>query len=109
MEQATVFVLPSRVEPWGMVLTEAMGSALACITSNLPTLQEVVQHGTTGLLIEPGQPDSIAEALIELLGNPEQAAAMGKAAYRYVLLHRTWAHAGARISPYLERAARGEV
>ncbi len=109
LHEATLLTLPSKFEPWGMVLTEAMGSGLPCITTNHGAMPEVIQHGETGLLVEPGQVEPLAEALIDLLGHPERAEAMGKKAYRHVLYHRTWYHAAARMKPYLEKAARGEV
>jgi glycosyltransferase involved in cell wall biosynthesis/2-polyprenyl-3-methyl-5-hydroxy-6-metoxy-1,4-benzoquinol methylase len=84
-----VFVLPSLWEGFGLVLLEAMAAGKPVAASRVGPIPEIVLHGETGLLVEPGQPDSLAAALIELLENPERAARLGAAGRQRVADHFT--------------------
>ena len=80
--QANVFVLPAnaRAEAFGLVLLEAMASGLPCITTDVGTgTSWVVQHGNTGLVVPPRDPDSLAGAIIEILQMPDRGSDMGLA------------------------------
>lgn len=63
---ADIVVVPSRVEPFGLVAVEAMLAARVLICSDIPGLREVVEHGRTGWLTRPTA-DSMYGALIERL------------------------------------------
>ena len=71
-----VLVLPSRAEPFGTVLAEAMNAGTPVVATRVGGLAEVVDDGVTGRLVEPGDPDALARAVLEVLGH---AAAMGAA------------------------------
>ena len=102
-QQATAFVMPSLFEPWGHVFFEAMSNGLPCIGSDRGATPEIVQHGQTGLLVPPGEPEPLADALIALLGNPAQAEALGRAAHADVAHGHTWDDVVSRMAPYLEQ------
>jgi len=74
-----VVVLPSRDEPFGMVLIEAMAAEKPVIATRAAGPMEIVEEGITGLLIEHGNEGELAGAIVELLGEPDRAEAMGKA------------------------------
>lgn len=73
--QAEVLVVPSRWEGFGLVAAEAMRSGLPVIASAVGGLTEVVEHGVTGLLVEPGSPQALADAIQSL--TPSDLARMG--------------------------------
>ena len=75
--QADVFCLPSVQEGFGIVFLEAMASGLPIVATNAAAIPEVVPHRRAGLLVPPGDVGALAEALIELLRNPDQRAAYG--------------------------------
>ncbi len=77
-----VVVLPSRDEPFGMVLIEAMAAEKPVIATRTAGPLEIVEEGATGLLVEHGNADELAEAIVELLRDPDRAQAMGKAGRR---------------------------
>jgi len=104
---ASVFVLPSRFEPFGLVFAEAMGSGLACVATRTCGVPEIVLDGETGLLVPFSDPETLAEALIALLGDPERARRLGEAARERVLRQFTWERVAARVAGHLGSAAGG--
>ena len=86
MRRAACFALPCRVTPNGdrdgipNSLAEAMASGLAVVSTRLPSIEELVEDGETGLLVPPENPAALAEALENLLLNPEQRRRLGRRA-----------------------------
>jgi glycosyltransferase involved in cell wall biosynthesis len=79
MADLDVFVLPSLWEGFGLVLVEAMAAGRPVVASAVGPISEIVVDGVTGLLVPPGDPDALAEAIVRLLQDPELAAALGRA------------------------------
>jgi len=98
---ALVFVLPSLFEPWGLVFLEAMGHGLPCIGTSCCAMPEIIEDGVTGLLVPPGEAEPLALALIELLTEPDRAAAMGRAAHANVLRDNRWSNVVDRVAAHL--------
>lgn len=83
-----VFVLPSRHEPWGLVVNEAMASGCAVIVStDCGCAADLVTPGVEGFTFAPGDVPALTTALRSMLASPETAARMGDAARRRM---RTW-------------------
>ena len=75
-----VFVLPTEGEAFGQVFVEAMLMERPCVGVRSGGVPEVVADGETGILVPPGDdPRLLADAIIRLLENPEQADMMGQA------------------------------
>ena len=72
-----VFVLPSRAEPFGLVLLEAMALGRPVIATRAGGPCEIVADGETGRLVPPGDPDALAGALSALLTEPETRRRLG--------------------------------
>jgi glycosyltransferase involved in cell wall biosynthesis len=83
--QAQFFVLPSIFEPFGIVLLEAMAAGLPVIASRVGGIPEIVEDGRTGLLVEPGNPGALAEALRHLCRDEVLRKSMGRSAREQVM------------------------
>lgn len=60
------FVLPSRMEPQGIVTLEAMAAGKAVVVSNVGGVPEIVMDGATGILVRPEDPRALARAVARL-------------------------------------------
>jgi glycosyltransferase involved in cell wall biosynthesis len=81
LDLCTVFVLPSRHEPWGLIVNEAMNAGRAVILSdNVGCQPDLVTDGIEGYVYPVRNVDALAEALRKVLGSAEGAAAMGQRA-----------------------------
>jgi len=67
-------------EPFGIVVIEAMAGGSPVVASNIGGIPEIVEDGVSGILVPPGDPDSLRRALADLLADPERRSAMGRAA-----------------------------
>ena len=79
MAAADVVLVPSRVEPFGLVAVEALLLGRPLVATRVGGLQEIISDGETGLLVPPEDPQALAEAIIRLLSDPLAAAALGRA------------------------------
>ena len=73
MAAADVFVLPSKIESFGLTLLEASAAGLPVVCSNAGGITEVFRDGFNALLYHPGDDDAMAKAIIRLLQNKELA------------------------------------
>ena len=73
------FVLPSKFEPWGVVIAEAAASGLPLIcTTACGAALDLVRPGVNGLLTEPGDVDGLARAMRWMHDHESELAAMGR-------------------------------
>jgi alpha-maltose-1-phosphate synthase len=98
---ASAFVLPSLFEPWGFVFIEAMGYGLPCVGTDCCAMPEIIDAGATGLLTAPGDPRSLADAILALLSEPERARAMGRAGHAKAQEHYTWGRVAEQVLEHL--------
>jgi len=68
---ADLTVVPSIYEPFGLVALEAMASECPCIAADTGGLREVVPIEGAGLRFRASDPEHLAEAAIQVLGDPE--------------------------------------
>jgi glycosyltransferase involved in cell wall biosynthesis len=74
-----VFVLPSWIEGMPITVLEAMAHGKPVVATAVGGTAELVVDGETGVLVPPRDPDRLAEAIRQLLDDPESARRLGKA------------------------------
>lgn len=96
---ADVTVLPSVTmgEAFGLVLLESLASETPVIASDLPGVRTVVSHGVDGLLVPPGDPPALADALRRVLADEASRQAMGRAGRAKVVRRYDWEQVGGRL------------
>jgi D-inositol-3-phosphate glycosyltransferase len=77
---ADLVVVPSRSESFGLVALEAAACGVPVVAAAVGGLRTLVDDGVTGVLVESRAPGAFAEAIDGVLGQPERAAHMGRAA-----------------------------
>lgn len=77
-----VLTLPSTQEGMPYVILEAMASGVPVVSTAVYGIPEMVVHGETGLLVEPGDGDGLSDALARLIDGPDERSRMGIAARR---------------------------
>lgn len=82
---ADVFALPSFVEGLPIALLEAMALEIPSISTNVYAIPEAVKHSETGMLIEAGDADALADAIIHLRQDEELRSRLAKNASDLVL------------------------
>jgi glycosyltransferase involved in cell wall biosynthesis len=105
---ADAVVLPQRPEPASlgqmpMKLFEAMAMACPVISTRLADIPEVLDG--CGKVVAPGDPQALAEALSDLMGDPREARRLGLAARRKVLAAYSYEHGAKRIGDLMLHVA----
>ena len=90
LQALDIFVAPSRRESFGVSVLEASACGLPVVASHVGGLPEVVDDGSTGLLVPPQDPRALAEALLLLANDEPRRRAMGAAGRRLVELRYRW-------------------
>jgi glycosyltransferase involved in cell wall biosynthesis len=94
--QATVAVVPSVYEGFGLPVGEAMACAVPVISTTGGALPEVV--GDAGILVPPSDHKALGRAIRELLADPNRAAELGQAGYQRVQEQFTWLKAAEKTT-----------
>lgn len=106
-----VFALPTGEEPgghvegFGLVFTEAQAYGKPVIAGRSGGTVDAVLHEQTGLLVEPGDPDSVADALLRVLSDPGLAKYLGENGKKRVESELNWTHFTAKLAAILENLA----
>jgi phosphatidylinositol alpha-1,6-mannosyltransferase len=104
-ESASIFVLPSTQEGFGIVFAEAMSHSLPVVGARAAAAPEVVLDGETGILVPPEAPEQLASAVSGLLLLPEERARMGAAGQKRVRENYLYRHFAARWHRWLASVA----
>jgi len=91
------FVLPSRHEPFGIVILEAWASGLPVAAAHVGGLQKLVSHDRDGLHFPPGDAPALTAALARLAGDSGLRHALAAAGHAKMLRDYTWKSIAARL------------
>ncbi|MET9491578.1 glycosyltransferase family 4 protein [Nocardia sp. NPDC006630] len=106
---ADVFAMPCRtrglgldVEGLGIVFLEASATGVPVVAGNSGGAPETVREGETGRVVDGRSTDSIADAIVDILSDPDAAARMGAAGRAWVQQQWRWDRMGARLRELLD-------
>jgi glycogen synthase len=88
--KCAVYVLPSRAEPFGLVLLEAASYKKPIVCTSVGGVPEIITHGVNGLMCAPDDPAGMAAAVLSVLQSPNLARRLGCAAYETLLARFLW-------------------
>ena len=84
---ADAFCIPSFAEGLPIVLMEAMAMEIACVTTNINAIPELIRDGVDGLLVAPSDLDALVEALRSLIDDPALRRRLGASGRQRVIEH----------------------
>jgi glycosyltransferase involved in cell wall biosynthesis len=99
---ADVLAVPSTREGSPLAVLEAAVAGRASVVSDLPSLRETLTHGVHALMVPPGEPGPLADAIVGLVRSPGLAAGLARAAAE-VAQERTWPATAAAYRALYER------
>jgi glycosyltransferase involved in cell wall biosynthesis len=104
LSAATIFVLPTLREPFGIAFLDAMLCKVPCIGTQVGAVPEIL--GAAGVCVPPANVDALAQAIAGLLDDPQRRAAMAEAG-RLRVLERgyLWPEVGKRLEAILSSAS----
>jgi glycosyltransferase involved in cell wall biosynthesis len=105
LRSADVLVSASPYEPSGLAAVSAMACGTPAVVSAVGGHRDAVIDGTTGLLVQPGQPGQLALRLRRLLGTPALLQAYGIAAADRAASRYSWQRIGAEAEAVYQRCA----
>jgi glycosyltransferase involved in cell wall biosynthesis len=103
-DKADLFVMPSRYEGYGMVMTEAMARGLAIVCTTGVAAAEAIPQGTV-LRVEAEDVSALASALGRAIDDPQLRRALGEAAWLAAQKLPTWADTAKHVAETLRRLA----
>jgi glycosyltransferase involved in cell wall biosynthesis len=80
LEQTDIFVLASHTEPFGLSVQEARQAGCAVVGARVGGIREHLGDGKFGLVVPPGRPDLLAQALARLMTDPHELSRMRRSA-----------------------------
>jgi glycosyltransferase involved in cell wall biosynthesis len=101
--------LPSLTETFGIPLVEAMACGTPTVASRAGGMPEIVDHGTTGLLLPAFDSEALSNAITELMSDVERRRRMGEAARRRAVDRFSWDTAASGLLQLYQSCVAGRV
>jgi len=109
LNASDIVAIPSRNEPFGLVLLEAWSAGRCVVASDVGGLSENIEHGTDGVKVRP-HPDSIAKGLAVVADSPGKSLCMGRKGFEKVKECFQWNRVAERMEKSYRKAAnRGTI
>jgi len=84
MNKYKIFILPSYYEGMPKVLLEAMSCGLACVATNVPGSNEIIENRKNGILIDTCNSEDIKRSILQLIGNEVLQMKLGRNASKFI-------------------------
>ncbi len=103
-EDASMVALPYLEASQSGVAALAAGFGRPVVASAVPGLTDIVVDNETGLLVAPGQPAALADAIATLATNPDLQARLSRGAYHHAATELSWPQIGSRLNDVYRRS-----
>jgi glycosyltransferase involved in cell wall biosynthesis len=103
LEKAQVFVLASWHEPLGVAIMEAMAMEMPVVVTGSGGVKELVDDGIDGLLVEPQAPEQLADAIAQVLQNPELALSLCQESRKKIMAKFSHGRSAETLAQCLEK------
>ena len=100
-ERASVFCMPTYLEPFGAVYIEAFSYKLPVVATNIGAIPDFVLDDENGYLVEPGDIAGLAESLNELISSAEKCKLFGERGNALVRERYNWETVGAAMRKHI--------
>jgi glycosyltransferase involved in cell wall biosynthesis len=101
-QNCDILLVPSIwEEPFGIILLEAMSQGLPVIASRTGGIPEIIEDGTSGLLVPPNDSEKLTEAIIKLIDNPSLYEEISTKGIKEIRAKYTYEHIINQIDDYL--------
>ena len=100
--RASIFCLPTKLEPFGIAFIEALHHGLPIVATNVGAIPDFVTHEHNGLLVSPGEVEQLARALSRLIGDSDLRQVFGERGRRLAKERYVWAEVGNRARESIE-------
>jgi glycosyltransferase involved in cell wall biosynthesis len=101
-QRASIFCLPTHLEPFGIVFIEAMTARLPIVATRVGAIPDFVEEGKNGWLVEPGDARGLAESIMRLIENPNLAREFGEQSYQIIQERYSWEAVGRRFKEHIQ-------
>jgi glycosyltransferase involved in cell wall biosynthesis len=105
LRSVDIFVMPSIREEFGVAAVEAQAMEIPVVATRIGGVPEVVLDEETGILVEPGNSEQLAQAILTLIEDPALRRQMGKRGRRHVLANYRWEDNAAMMEKLYQREA----
>ena len=102
-QQASIFCLPTYLEPFGIVFIEAMTAHLAIVATRVGAIPDFVEEGRNGIMVGPGDIHGLANALLQLLKNPELCRSFGEYSFQLTQDRYSWGAVGEKFKQSIRK------
>jgi glycosyltransferase involved in cell wall biosynthesis len=90
INESDIIVLPSKLEAQGRAIIEGYQFSKPAIGTRVGGVPELIKHNKTGLLVDPEEPNELANVILKLAHDPELRKKMGKNGYEFLKTMPTW-------------------
>jgi len=101
-QNATIFCMPSRSEPFGVVFVEAMTHALPIVAARIGALPDMVADDRNGYLVPADDVGALTQALQKLLESEERRAQFGRRSWELARERYNWNAVGKTLRKYTD-------
>lgn len=100
-KSASLFCMPTKREPFGLVFIEAMLYKLPVVATNIGAIPDFISNDENGYLVNSGDIESIAGSIINLFNDPEKCMRFGLEGYNRAIEKYTWEMVGKRMRDHI--------